>query len=410
MKSVKWLISLVSLSLAFFWGIQLYSYFFGAVLADKIGLLLSMLFSFFLLRKVASIISNRPITVFALLVLLPFVVHPLITLLVTFTSIGWLIVHLFVILTVLGVGALFHSKTLYGVPFAFGLVFFVPFSFEKEQLNFYDKIESSIETRFGSAQIAKWKEHFWLYYNGQLQFSTLDGHIYQEAYIQPVMQLANQKNKVLLVGGDSGWIESELSHFRDFVTILPLDFAFHEFARNSPSIPFSSVKNKEVISNTDVFQHLADHVSSYDLIIIDVPDPLNVDYKQYYTWEFYELVFKSLKKDGFMVTQSGDYYKNGVEVQRIWNSVASGGFQTLPYQCQIPTIGQWSWVIGAKSMNSDKMKVAFSEVKENSAIWWNQEAADMIFSFGKPYFSVKTSAINTLNEVEAGVVQNESTQ
>ncbi len=357
-----------------------------------------MIASFFLLKHVANKIEKRNAIVFVTLMLLPFAIYPIIDQLVLFTQHSWLIIHLFVVLTVLGVRSLSSSRLLFFSPILYLSVFFYPFNFQKAQLRFYDRLESSIETRHGEAQIVQWKKDYWMYYNGQLQFSTIDGHMLREAYVHPIMQLAGEGSEVLLIGGDNGIVESELSKFSVNLTVVPLDFEFHRFARENKKIPFNSVTNRKINRSEDPFGYLATHLSSYDVIIIDMPDPTNLEYSQYYTQEFYSLIEASLKEEGVMVTQSGDLYKSGNLVQRVWNSVSGVGLNIVPFQCQIPTIGHWTWVIGSKGRSSREVKEVMSDVSVGETVWWSQEAADMIFAFGKSYFTSKTSSINTLNQ------------
>ena len=384
--------------LAYSWAIRLHDYFYGLVTADRISLLISMIASFFLLKRVAVKIGKRTTIVFVALILLPFSVYPLIDQLVLFTQHSWMIVHLFVMTTVLGIRSLFDSKLLFLTPVLFASVFFYPFNFEKAQLRFYDRLESSIETRHGEAQIVQWKKDYWMYYNGQLQFSTIDGHMFREAYVQPVVQFTNESSKVLLIGGDNGIVENELAKYPVELTILPLDLEFHQFARTSDKIRFNAVSKRDVSDGLDPFEFLISHRELYDIIIVDMPDPLNLNYKQYYTLEFYDFIYASLKPKGVMVTQSGDLYKNGIGVQQVWNSVSAAGFVAIPFQCQIPTIGHWSWVMGSKGMTLTEVKQVLSNVKATETVWWNQESADLMFSMGKTYFSSKTSTINTLTE------------
>ncbi len=357
-----------------------------------------MIASFFLLKRVANKIEKRNEIVFVILMLLPFAIYPIIDRLVLFTQHSWLIIHLFVVLTVLGVRSLSSSRLLFFSPILYLAVFFYPFNFQKAQLRFYDRLESSIETRHGEAQIVQWKKDYWMYYNGQLQFSTIDGHMLREAYVQPIMQLAREESEVLLIGGDNGLVESELSKFSINLTVVPLDFEFHRFARESQNIPFQAVTNREVKIGQNAFEFLAINLNIYDIIIIDMPDPINLDYSQYYTHEFYSLIRASLKEEGVMITQSGDLYKSGDLVQRVWNSVSEAGLNTVPFQCQIPTIGHWTWVIGSKGRSSGEVKEVMSDVSVGETVWWSQEAADMIFASGKSYFTSKTSSINTLNQ------------
>lgn len=397
MKVSQWLIASITLILAFGWAIQLHEYFYGLVFADYVSLAATIIASSLLLKKLAIKLENWPISTFLGLVSLPFIFYLFIYHSVVLSPYSWLLIHLFLALATLGVRALIHSKLLFPSSIAFGLVFLFPFSFQKEQLRFYDRLESSVETRHGEAQIVQWKGDYWMYYNGQLQFSTVDKHMFQEAYVQPIMQLAGENSEVLLIGGDNGMVESELSKFSVSLTILPIDPEFHSFSRESTNIPFQPASDKTIIEEANAFHFLLEHVDQYDVVIIDTPDPLSLDYQQYYSQEFYQLINSSLREDGFMVTQSGDLFKNGISVERIWNSVEESGFYILPAQSQIPTIGHWSWVIGSKESTAYEMKMVLTNVETEETIWWNQEAADLMFSFGKNYFSNGTTATNTLN-------------
>ena len=397
LKFSRWLISSIALALAFSWAIRLHDYFFGLVMADRISLAATMIIVFLLSKTIALKLSKWPISIFLLLAGLAFLIYFLIYESVIISPHSWLLIHLFLALCALGIRSIFNSRLLFLTPLILTGVFLFPFDFQKEQLRFYDRLESSIETRYGKAQIVQWKQDYWLYYNGQLQFSTIDKHVFQEAYVQPIMQFADKNSEVLLIGGDNGMVESELSKFPISLTILPLDPEFHSFMRNRAALSFQQVSNKSVLEETNVFRFLSGVDDRYDIIIIDAPDPLSLDYQQFYTREFYQFVNSSLKENGFMVTQSGDLFKKGRAAQSIWNTVKESGFHIVPSQCQIPTIGHWSWVIGAKKATSSQMMEVFSGVEDEETIWWNQQAADMMFSFGKNYFVNETAVVNTLN-------------
>ena len=401
MKVVRWAIAILIFVLAFFWASRVHDYFFGVSSADQFGFLTVMLVGVVLFSRI-SFIENKTkeFLVATSLQLLLFALYPLVSWLLLFSDLSWIAVYLLLILTSYVLVRLFQSKLLFSLLIGFIVVFYMPYEFRQEQQRFYDRVESSIQTREGEAQLVRWKEDFWLYYNQQFQFSTLDKHMYQEAYVQPVMQFIEKGSSVLLIGGDNGVVEDELSNFQGDISlsILILDSAFYNFSRLNNDLSVKEFETKEEISGQDVFEFLSLKSAQFDLIIIDVPDPVNLDFSQYYTVEFYELVASALTDHGFLVTQSGDYYKNGTKAHQIWNSIAYVEMNVLPLQSQIPTIGQWSWVIGAKGQSTAEMKNQLSEVAPTAANWWNQEAADLMMSFGKDYFSEGTREVNYLVE------------
>lgn len=399
MKHIHWTIAILIFVLAFFWSSRVHDYFYGVTTADQFGFLIvtiagTLFFSRFTLKES----NTKPLLVTSLLLLAIFAIYPAVSKLILFTDLSWLIIYVLLILTSFCLVYLFQSRFLFLILIGFVLVFYMPYEFIQEQRRFYDRVESSIQTRQGEAQVVQWKEDFWLYYNKQLQYSTLDKHLYQEAYVQPVLQLIGKGSKVLLIGGDNGIIEDELTMFEGEVslTLLGLDSEFHEFARGIDGIPLKQFTEKEEVFGTGVFDYLDQNPNQFDLIIIDVPDPVNLDFSQYYTVELYELVDRALTEEGLLVTQSGDFYKNGIKAQEIWNSISEVGLNVLPLQCQIPTIGQWSWAIGSKDQSAVEMKKRLSEISPTTAKWWNQEAANLMLSFGKDYFPKETNAVNYL--------------
>ncbi len=395
MKHFEWFIKGFGLLLTFLWTGKIYSYFFEISQADFVGLLLVMIISLLIFHQVKSHLFVKKSLLLVVLVLpLPMLLHPIISTLLTITDLSWINIYLFGIILV-GAVVLVSTSSASLITFSLVVAFFLPYDFEKEQLQFYDRVESSVETRKGSAQLVKWKDDLWVYYNRQLQFSTIDRHMYQEAYIQPVMQFIRQEDRVLIIGGDSGVVEDELSKFEeDFnIDVLVLDKDYHDFVRNSYKLPLQEIKNKRLIARTNFFEYLWENSDTYNLIIIDLPDPVNVDYKQYYMPEFYELCNQSLTDQGLLVTQSGDHYQNSGSSNSIWKSVQEAGFDILPYHAQIPTLGQWSWIIGSKQISRREMIETLKNIDVKTPTrWWNQGAMDMMLAFGKlTYFGEKST-------------------
>ena len=253
------------------------------------------------------------------------------------------------------------------------IVQFVSLPTLPDQKKYYDRVVSSIQTRGGSGQVVQWKNDRWHYYNGQLQFSTVDKHIWVEAYVQPVMQLVSEEAKVLIIGGESGLIKSELKSFDIELSVLPLDLEFIEKTNRNFGV--------EILDET-VASHLQSASSSYDLIILDLPDPVNVEYDQYYTKEFFELCSSSLKAHGLFISHSSDLYSKNSSRHSILSNAEKARFNVTPYHAQIPTIGHWTWFIGTKDTTDVRHKLRNVKSKTETK-WWNQEAMDMMLSFGK---------------------------
>ena len=132
--------------------------------------------------------------------------------------------------------------------------------------------------------------------------------------------------------------------------------------------------------------------------MIDIPDPLDVGLNQYYTREFYELCYSALRENGLLVTQAGSPYFATKAFMAIEKTIAAANFATLPLHNQVLSLGEWGWVIGAKSMDKALLLSAAKKLtfKHLDTRWINNEAMQLLVSFGKPYVTPDSIAINTI--------------
>ena len=80
-----------------------------------------------------------------------------------------------------------------------------------DQQLYYDRVVKTWQTRKGSGQLVKWKDDYWTYYNHQLIASSIDEHVWREAYVQPLMQFLRDDANVLLIGNEGGLLLKELN-------------------------------------------------------------------------------------------------------------------------------------------------------------------------------------------------------
>ena len=90
----------------------------------------------------------------------------------------------------------------------------------------------------------------------------------------------------------------------------------------------------------------------FDLIIVDLPDPRNVELSRLYSKEFYELCNIKLTPNGGMITQAGSPYYTPYAYLCIKKTMASASFTTLSLHNQILTMGEWGWIAGTKRKTS----------------------------------------------------------
>ena len=371
---------------------DIYYHYFEFTNADKVSLAISLIIPLLLsYRFIKTTHRNLKFIGTGLLVVIPLTIHSIVFNLLGWSDYSWIIMHF--IIAVGGVSIAIASASRWMIlPLLTTIwVWTAPNNYEQSQIKYYDKVIAGIETRKGSGQIVQWKSDYWIHYNGELQFSTIDAHVFSEAFIQPVMHLNDQVRDVLIIGGDNGQLVDELLKFNSInsITLIPYDKGFYDFVGDHREILQLGPTQKIKILNGHIQHFLADTSSVFDLIVVDLAEPIKVEFRQYYSKSFYQLCFDKLRPNGNLVSKTTGSYTRFGRINEIQENIQTAGFEPLAYHTQIPTLGQYSWVIGSKRHNSTEMMSTLRKVKPKvSTGWWNQEAMKMMLSFGKTsYFS-----------------------
>ncbi len=276
-----------------------------------------------------------------------------------------------------------------------------------EQQRYKDKIVYEEQSRYQKIVMTKWKEHYWLYLNGNQQLSTLDEIMYHEPLVHPAMRLARVPQQVLVMGGGDGCAVREILKYPSVkqVTLVDLDPAMTNLGKQHPiltSLNDSSFYNPKVkIWNEDGFQFLDTCQSVYDVIIVDLPDPRTVELSRLYSSEFYKQCYKQLNKNGILITQAGSPYFGTQAFCCVLKTMQSADFTTQALHNHVITLGEWGWVMGVKNISPSvlKKKLLNLDFKDVNTQWINQEAMPLISSFGKKiYPNTDTSVqVNTIH-------------
>ncbi len=270
-----------------------------------------------------------------------------------------------------------------------------------EQQRYADQVIFDQQTNYQRIVLTENKGDYWLFLNGNQQLSTLDEVNYHEAIVHPMLSKLKQPKNILILGGGDGCVAREVLKYPSVekITLVDLDPAMTHLAKENPvmrKINQDSFHNPKVqIINGDGFTFMADHPDYYDGIIIDLPDPKNVDIARLYTVEFYQLCYKHLRPNGLMVTQAGSPYYAEEAFKCIDKSFQAAGFSTLPYHTHLITLGEWGWVMGSKNIPQQNIKRAFEKLDfpDSTTHWINQDAMKMMMSFGKSVFKVDDKKI-----------------
>jgi spermidine synthase len=191
-----------------------------------------------------------------------------------------------------------------------------------------------------------------MYLDKQLQFSSLDERFYHEALVHPAMTMSPRRRNVLILGGGDGLALREVLKYKDVksVDLVELDPKIITIARRKPV----SILNQRSLFDQRVKVHQKDarnflklKSKSYDVIIVDFPDPSDKEMSKLYTKEFFRIVTKSLASDGIIVCQSQSTEDMPLVLWSIYHTLKSIGMYTKSYKVYVPSFGDWGFNIAS---------------------------------------------------------------
>lgn len=193
-----------------------------------------------------------------------------------------------------------------------------------------------------------------LFLNGNLQFAQADEYRYHEALVHPAMAAHGAPRKVAVLGGGDGLAVREILRYPqvESVTLVELDPGMTRlFASDERLVGLNAGalrSPKVTIVNTDAFTWLQQTGDTFDVIVVDFPDPTNFSIGKLYTNAFYALLEQRLAASGYAVVQTTSPL---VARQSFWTVVAtmeSVGLRTAPYHAHVPSFGEWGFVIASR--------------------------------------------------------------
>ncbi len=200
--------------------------------------------------------------------------------------------------------------------------------------------------------------HLRLFLNGGLQFDSVDEHRYHEALVHPAMGMAGRADAVLVLGGGDGMAVREVLRHDgvERVTLVDLDPAmtrlFREHSRFSALNDDALEDPRVTVVNQDAFEFLKTDGGSYNVILIDLPDPKTPSLSKLYSLAFYTAAARRLARDGVLVTQATSpvYAREAFwSIARTLDATADPyregeTLSTMAYHAYVPSFGDWGFV------------------------------------------------------------------
>jgi spermidine synthase len=188
--------------------------------------------------------------------------------------------------------------------------------------------------------------------DGKTQSSEADEWVYHEGLVQPVMVAHAEPKRVFIAGGGEGATAREVLRHSSVTDLVMVDLDAEVVAlcrEHLPNHHQGSFDDPRLhLLHEDALAYLEGDGDPFDVIIVDVPDPLEAGPAYLlYTKEFYETVASRLAPGGLVVTQSGPAGPiNVTEVFTAIHKTISQVFgRTAPYRVHMPSFGtSWGFV------------------------------------------------------------------
>ena len=188
--------------------------------------------------------------------------------------------------------------------------------------------------------------------DGLTQSSEADEWVYHEALVQPVMLAHRNPERVFIAGGGEGATAREVLRHRTVREVVMADLDPEVVALCREHMPRLSGGAFDDPRLTLLFEdarvYLEEHEQPFDVIIIDVPDPLEAGPAYpLFTREFYRLLRSRLRPGGLMAAQSGPAGPTTIHetFTAVHRTIASELANASPYCVGMPSFGlTWGFV------------------------------------------------------------------
>jgi spermidine synthase len=198
--------------------------------------------------------------------------------------------------------------------------------------------------------------------DGKIQSGEQDEFIYHEALVHPAMLSHRNPESVFIAGGGEGATLREIYRHKSVKKAVMVDIdrevvelcrrylpAFH---RNSFGDP------RTELHFTDARKYIKDTKEKYDVIIIDIVDPLEAGPAcLLYTQEYYRMLKNRMNPGGIMVIQSGSCGWANLHVFTYIISTLKTVFSIVkPYQVYVPSFVElWGFTCASDSLDPSRL-------------------------------------------------------
>ena len=208
--------------------------------------------------------------------------------------------------------------------------------------------------------------------DGKIQSSEADEFIYHEALVQPPMITHPCPQRVFIAGGGEGATLREVLAHKTVERAVMVDIDEEVIRVCRKFLPDynqgSFEDNRAEVHFTDAREYLAQSEESFDIVLIDLPEPIEEGPAYLlYTQEFYRIVRSHLTPDGIVTVQAGSASWLELEnLSAVYHTLKSVFPMVFTYRADVPSFGG-PWGFCLASLNPNPALLSPAEVDSRIA-------------------------------------------
>lgn len=228
-------------------------------------------------------------------------------------------------------------------------------------------------TKYQSVRVVRTRDlGLCLVLDDKIQSSEADEHIYHEALAHPAMLAHPRPEKVFIAGGGEGaTLREVLTHKTVKKAVMAeIDEEVTDLSRKYlPFLSSGAFEDKRAdLYHVDARGYLEKSRDTYDVIIIDLPDPIEKGPAYLlFTQEFYKIVLERITENGIIAVQAGSASPTELlNLASVYNTLKSVFRVVVPYTTYMPAFGG-PWGFCLASQKTDPSQFTPGEVDKKIA-------------------------------------------
>ncbi len=153
------------------------------------------------------------------------------------------------------------------------------------------------------------------------------------------------------------------------------------------------------VFNVDADRFIGKTTDKWNVVIVDLPDPGSVELVKLYSKEFYLKINRLLAESGMVVIQATSPYHAKESYLCINRTLRAARFKTLLYHDNVPSFGEWGWILAWKNNIPESVVRSRIEGMEPFKVQTRYLTPDVFRTatvFGKGWLDSGFDDINTL--------------